>query len=50
MDKQIDEIQQSIVQVLGEIEVLVIEDQKDKALELIQRTKKELSDDCKSDR
>lgn len=50
MDKQIDEMQQSMAKVLGEIELLVIEDNKDKALELIQRTKKELSDDCKIDR
>lgn len=50
MDKQIDEMQQSMAKVLGEIELLVIEDNKDKALELIQRTKKELSDDCEIDR
>ncbi len=50
MDKQIDEIQESIAKILGEIEVLVIEDKKEQALELIRRTKKELSDDCESDR
>ncbi len=50
MDKQIDEIQESIVNVLGEIEVLVIEDKKDEALELLRRTKKELSDDHESNR
>lgn len=50
MNKQIDEIQESIAKVLGEIEVLVIEDKKEQALELIRRTKKELSDDCESDR
>ena len=50
MDKQIDEMQKSIVKVLGEIEVLIIEDKKEEALELIRRTKKELSDDCESDR
>lgn len=48
VEKQIDEMQQSLVQVLGEIELLVIEDKKDKALELIRRTKKELSDDYDS--
>ena len=48
MDKQIDEIQESIVNVLGEIEVLVIEDKKEKALELLRRTKKELVDDYQS--
>ncbi len=48
MDKQIDEMQQSIAQTLGEIELLVIEDkkEKEKALDLIRTTKKELSDDC----
>lgn len=40
MDKQIDEMQQSMAKVLGEIELLVIEDNKDKALELIRTTKK----------
>lgn len=50
MDRQIDEMQESIVNVLGEIEVLVIENKKEKALELLRRTKKELSDDCESNR
>lgn len=50
MSKQIDEIQESIVKIFGEIEVLLIEDNKKEALELIRRTKKELSDDCESDR
>lgn len=48
MDKQIDEMQESIANVLGEIEVLVIENKKEEALELIRRTKKELSGDCES--
>lgn len=50
MSKQIDEIQESIAKIFGEIEVLLIEDNKEEALELIRRTKKELSDDCESDR
>lgn len=50
MDKQIDEMQESIVKVFGEIEVLIIEGKKEEALELIRKTKKELSDDCESDR
>lgn len=50
MSKQIDEIQESIVKILGEIEVLVIEGKKEQTLELIRRTKKELSGDYESDR
>lgn len=50
MDKQIDEMQQSIAKILGEIEVLIIENKKEEALNLIRQTKKELSDDCESDR
>lgn len=50
MDKQIDEIQKSIANVLGEVEVLILEDKTEEALQLIRRTKKELSDDCESDR
>lgn len=50
MSKQIDEMQESIAKILGEIEVLVIEDKKEQSLELIRRTKKELSGDYESDR
>lgn len=50
MANQIDEMQQSIVKILGEIQILVIEDKKEEALRLIGQTKKELSDDCESDR
>ncbi len=50
MDRQINEMQASIVNVIGEVEVLIIEDKKEEALKVLRQLKKELSDDCESDR
>ncbi len=48
-DIQIKEMQESIVNILGDIETKIIENKIDKALELIRQTKKELVCDYQSE-
>lgn len=50
MDRQIDEIQESLANICGEIETYIIEEKYDKARQLANKTKKELSGDYQSNR
>lgn len=48
-DIQIQEMQKSIVNILGDIETKIIESKTNEALELIRQTKKELVTDSQSE-